>query len=223
MHSKTNHLHRILKLVQKDFLLEWRQKYSLYGLLLYLTSATFIIYLLHELPDGETWNTFYWLILLFVCVNAVAKSFLQEGKDRFIYYYTINNPQDIILSKLIYNVILMIVISIATLLLFVLLLEFPTLYPWKFIGISILGGISLSLLFTMLSAIASKAGGNSALIAILGFPLVIPQLLLLSDISKPLFLTLQINGWWKLFLVLFVLDIMIVFLSILLFPFLWKE
>jgi heme exporter protein B len=79
------------------------------------------------------------------------------------------------------------------------------------------------LLFTLLASIASKAGGNSALIAILGFPLVIPQLVLLADLSKPLFVTLQVSGWWKFFGVLLALNVLLILLSIILFPFLWKE
>jgi heme exporter protein B len=79
------------------------------------------------------------------------------------------------------------------------------------------------LLFTLLSAIASKAGGNSALIAILGFPIVVPQIIVISDLSKPLFVTMSVNGWWSFYFILIGLDVLIIALSIILFPFLWKE
>jgi heme exporter protein B len=210
-------------MLKKDFLLEWRQKFSLYGIILYLISAVFAINLLHEQPEGETWNSLFWIILLFISVNAVAKSFIQENKARTIYYYTIHHPKEIIISKLIYNVILMIGLSLLSFGLFTLLLGNPTLHVGKFLMMVISGGISLSLLFTLLTAIASKAGGNSALIAILGFPLVMPQLILLADLSKPLFVQLQVAGWWKFYGVLLALNVLIVVLSIILFPFLWKE
>lgn len=214
---------RILKLIEKDMLLEWRQKYSIYGLLLYLCSAIFAINVLQEKPEAEVWNSLFWIILLFVSVNAVAKSFLQEHKHRNIYYFTLNNPKEIIISKLIYNVVLMIFMSLVSYFLFTVLLGNPVMNAGKFILMVVLGGLSLSLLFTLLSAIASKAGGNSALIAILGFPLVIPQLILLADLSKPLFLTMMVTGWWKFFVVLIALDVLIVLLSVILFPYLWKE
>lgn len=204
-------------------LLEWRQKYSIYGLLLYLCSAIFAINVLQEKPEAEVWNSLFWIILLFVSVNAVAKSFLQEHKHRNIYYFTLNNPKEIIISKLIYNVVLMIFMSLVSYFLFTVLLGNPVMNAGKFILMVVLGGLSLSLLFTLLSAIASKAGGNSALIAILGFPLVIPQLILLADLSKPLFLTMMVTGWWKFFVVLIALDVLIVLLSVILFPYLWKE
>jgi heme exporter protein B len=210
-------------LLKKDFLLEWRQKYSIYGLILYITSAVFAIKMLQDRPEGETWNVLFWIILLFVSINAVAKSFLQESKNRNLYYYTVHHPRDIIISKLIYNVVMMLMMSFIGLFLFVLLLGDPIVYFQQFLLMVITGGISLSLLFTTLAAIAGKAGGNSALIAILGFPVVIPQIILLSDLSKPLFVTLQVTGWWQFYGALILLDFLIIVLSIILFPFIWKE
>ena len=214
---------QILKLIRKDVLLEWRKKYSFYGILLYLASAVFLINLLIDHPESEVWNVLFWIILLFVSVNAVAKSFLQESKARQLYYYTILDPRKVILSKLIYNAVLMLIMSTIALLLFFLFLGNPALHFGKFVLIVLVGGLSLSTLFTLLSAIAGKAGGNSALIAILGFPIVIPQLILLSDLSKPLLNTMITQGWWKLFFVLIALNILILLLSYILYPFLWKE
>jgi heme exporter protein B len=74
-----------------------------------------------------------------------------------------------------------------------------------------------------LSAIASKAGGNSALIAILGFPIVVPQIIVISDLSKPLFISMSVTGWWSFYFILIGLDVLIIALSIILFPFLWKD
>jgi heme exporter protein B len=179
--------------------------------------------MLHESPEPETWNSLFWIILLFISVNAVAKSFLQESKLRSIYYYTINHPRDIIVSKLIYNLLLMIIMSLISYFLFAFLLGNPTMNFPRFLLMVVTGGMSLAMLFTMLAAIASKAGGNSALIAILGFPLVVPQLILLADLSKPLFMTLQVAGWWQFYFVLLFLDVLILVLSIILFPYLWKE
>jgi heme exporter protein B len=183
-------------------------------------SAVFTINMLQEKPEAETWSSLFWIILLFVSVNAVAKSFLQESKNRNIYYYTIHNPRDIIISKLIYNVLLMLGMSLVALLIFTLLLGNPVLNLSKFLLMVFTGGISLSLLFTLLSAIAS---GNSALIAILGFPIVVPQIIVISDLSKPLFVTMSVTGWWSFYFILIGLDVLIIALSIILFPFLWKE
>jgi heme exporter protein B len=174
-------------------------------------------------PEVQVWNGLFWVVQLFVCVNAVAKSFLAESKGRMLYFYTIAGSRDFILSKLIFNLLLMLCMSLISLLLFVILLDNPLNNALLFIGITCLGGISLSLVFTFLAAIAAKAQQQAALMAIMGFPIIIPQLLLLMKISTPAFATVVQQGWMQMALLLVALDVMVVLLALILFPFLWKD
>ena len=217
------HLKPILTLLKKDMLLEFRQQYTFFGILLYIASTTFVIYLTMGQPDDEVWNGLFWITLLFICINTVARSFLQEGRGRMLYFYTIASPIHFIFSKLIYNSLLMCFMSGLSLLLFTLLLGNPLAHSLLFFGLSCLGGISLSLVFSFLAAIASKAQQPSAIMAILGFPLIIPQLMLLMKIANIAFADVVQNGLPELVCLLFGFDIMIVALSYILFPFLWKE
>ncbi len=219
MHS----IKSIITLFKKDMLLEIRQQYSFYGILLYVSSTIFVLYLAMGRPEDEVWNGLFWMIQLFVCVNAVAKSFLQENKGRMLYFYSIAGPRDFILSKLLFNALLMLVMSIMSLLLFVVLMGNPLKQPIEFIGLATLGGVSLSLVFTFLGAIAAKAQQQAALMAILGFPIIIPQLLLLMKIAAITFSSVIQAGLGKMVLLLIGLDAMVVVLAIILFPFLWKD
>jgi heme exporter protein B len=214
----------IFALLKKDLLLEMRQQHSFYGILLYVASTIFVIYLSINNPEGEVWNGLFWIIQLFVCVNAVAKSFLQESRGRMLYFYTISGAKEFVIAKLIYNIILMLIMSLLSLVLFFILLKNPLSDTLKFTGIVCLGGVSLSLVFTLLAAIAAKAQQNAALMAILGFPLIIPQLLLLVRLSKSAFGEMFRGGaLMQLSLLIIGLDIMVVALSVILFPFLWKD
>jgi len=218
-----NNYKQIITLVKKDVLLEMRQQYTFYGILLYVASTIFVIYLSMGQPEEQIWNGLFWIVQLFICINAVAKSFLAESKGRMLYFYTISGAKDFIISKLIFNVLLMLLMSLISLLLFTLLLSNPLHNAVLFIGITCLGGISLSLVFTFLAAIAAKAQQQAALMAILGFPLIIPQLLLLMKITTPAFSQVIQESWWQMAILLIALDIMIVVLAIILFPFLWKD
>jgi heme exporter protein B len=152
----------VLALLKKDLLLELRQRHSLYGILLYVASTIFVLKLSINEPESETWNGLFWIIQLFVCVNAVAKSFLQESQGRMLYFYTISGAREFIIAKLIYNIILMLIMSLLSLVLFFVLLKNPLTRTLQFTGIVCLGGISLSLVFTLLAAIAAKAQQNAA-------------------------------------------------------------
>lgn len=214
----------IIALVKKDLLLEFRQQYTFYGIVLYIASTIFVLYLAMKQPETNVWNGLFWMIQLFICINAVAKSFLAEGRGRMLYFYTIAGPVDFIISKLIYNGLLMLMMSLVSLLLFTVFLGNPLINMPRFIGMVCLGGLSLSLVFTLLAAIAAKAQQQASLMAILGFPLIIPQLLLLIKLSKAAFG--EVYGYGvvsQISLLLMGLDVLVIALAVILFPFLWKD
>ena len=215
-------LRHIFTLFKKDLLLEVRQQYSFYGILLYIGATIFVLYMAIDEPESKVWNGLFWVNQLFICINAVAKSFLQESRGRMLYYYSIASPGDFVLAKLLFNSLLMLVMSLLSLLLFSLFLGNPVQKAGSFIGLVLLGGWSLSLVFTFLAAIAAKAQQNAAIMAVLGFPLIIPQLLLLMQLSNAAFdpaLALPANS----ILLLIALDFMVILLAVILFPFLWKD
>src|SRR5665213_931168 len=214
----------IITLLRKDFLLELRQKHTFFGILLYVASTIFVLYLAMGQPESTVYNGLFWMIQLFVCINAVAKSFLQESKGRMLYFFSVTSPVNFIIAKLIYSTIVMLVMVFLSLVLFWILLGNPIENYLEFIGIACLGGISLSFVFTLMAAIAAKAQQNAAVMAILGFPLIIPQLLLLIRLSKSAFGEVFRSGaLLQISLLLVGLDVLVIVLAIVLFPFLWKD
>ncbi|MFM6924323.1 MAG: heme exporter protein CcmB [Ferruginibacter sp.] len=215
---------KIYALLRKDVLLEFRQKHTFYGILLYIASTIFVLYLSIENPEANVWNGLFWTIQLFICVNAVAKSFLQESRGRMLYFYSIASPVEFVVAKMIYNLLLMIVMSLLSLMLFTLFLGNPVQNSLWFTGIVILGGGSISIVFTLMSAIAAKAQQNAALIAILGFPVILPQLLLLMRLSKAAFAEVFREGAvMQLAALIGGLDILVIAMAVILFPYLWKD
>jgi heme exporter protein B len=216
-------LKRLIVLFTKDLLLEIRLQYSFYGILLYVAATVFVLYLAMGQPESPVWNAMYWMIQLFVCVNAVAKSFLQENQERLLYFYSLVGAREFILSKLLFNGVLMMALSLVSLVLFQLWLGDPLIHPLRFLAIACFGGLSISLLFTFLAAIASRAGHSAALMAIMGFPIIIPQLLLLIRSSQMAFADLWQPGLYRILLLLAAFDVLVVVLAVILFPFLWKD
>src|SRR5580658_7760211 len=101
-----------ISLVKKDLLMEWRQKHTLFGVLLYVGSTVFVVYMMSGQPEARIWNALFWLTQLFVAVNSVAKSFLQEHPNRFRYYFTLVKPAAFLLAKLVYSTLLLFIMSL---------------------------------------------------------------------------------------------------------------
>ncbi|GAB4092493.1 hypothetical protein GCM10028786_14190 [Flaviaesturariibacter terrae] len=190
--------------------------------MLYIGATIFVLFMAMETPDSPVWNGLFWVVQLFICINAVAKSFLQEAPGRMLYYQTLVSPLEFVLSKLLFNALLMLLMSSLSYGLFALLLDHPVLRPGPFFGLVLLGGVSLSLVFTFLAAIAARAQQNAAIMAILGFPIIIPQLVLLMKISSAAFSTVGAFPLAPMAL-LGVMDILVILLAGILFPFLWKD
>ena len=218
-------------LFKKEVLLEWRSKYAFNGVLLYVVSTVFVCYISFSLTPGFSgsqgykvvWNVLYWIIILFASVNAIAKSFIQENKGRLLYYYSIASPQAIILSKTIYNILLMSLLSVLALIVY--LLFFPNVVgdPYFYFLSVLMGSISFSTVFTMISAIASKAGNNGTLMAILSFPVIIPVILLLIRISKSAMDGTDRALNYGNIGVLCAINVIVIATSLLLFPYLWRD
>ena len=139
-----------------------------------------------------------------------------------LYFYSIASPVDFVLAKLLFNTVLMLVMSLLSVLLFTLFLGNPIQKTGPFIGLVLVGGWSLSLVFSFLAAIAAKAQQNAAIMAVLGFPIIIPQLILLMRLSNAAFAPL-VTIPFNTVLLLIALDILVILLAIILFPFLWKD
>lgn len=203
--------------------MEWRQKYAFYGIVLYIGCTVFAIYMMAGQPEGKIWNILFWLCQLFVSLNSVAKSFLQEGEERSRYYFTLVSPGKFILAKMVYGVLMMLVLTGIALGLFCLLLGNPVNHFGRFILAACSGAMALAILFTFLSAVASRARQNAALIAVMGFPIAIPLLMILGRLTIASVSPVLQEGWWTLLGMMSLLSLLIAGLALILFPVLWKE
>ncbi len=212
-------------LLAKDFKLELKQSYTLNSILLYAFSTVFISYLSFEGSiDGATWNALFWIILLFTSINAVVKSFVQESPARHLYYYTLTGPQAVIISKIIYNSILMLTITLITFLFYVFYLGNQiNNYP-LYLSALVFGSLGFASLLTMVSAISSRSNNNFGLMAILSFPIILPMLMTVIKVSKSALAGAAENpAAWKYIGVLALLNVIVIILAYLLFPYLWRE
>lgn len=211
-------------LASKEFRLEWRQRSVFGSMLLYVVSTVFICYLsMKQIVDLPTWNALFWIVQVFIAVNAIARSFLQESRGRMLYYYTIADPKDVILSKILYGLVLMSILSLINLIAYSLLVGNPVQDGWMFTCAVLLGSLGFATVITMVSAIASKASNNAGLVSILGFPVLIPMLMTTIRFSK---CAMDGLGWevaYKFAVLLGALNLLTAALAYLLFPYLWRD
>lgn len=216
-------LKQFILLLQHEFTAEWRQRNALGGVLLYVISTVFVAYLTFKRVDPLAWIALYWIIILFASVNAVAKSFIQNSPGRMLYYYSMANPLAILLAKLTYNILLLWVIQWIAFLVMSLLVGQPVQDSFMFLLSGALAAIGIAASGTLISAISHKATNQSTLMAVLSFPVLLPVLTLEIKLAKNaldgLDRFVSYDELWSLAAV----DVLVIGVALLLFPYLWKE
>ena len=180
-------INKILSILYKDFKIEMSQSHLLFSVTLYVVSSIYIVYISFQpvgILNSEHWVSIFWIIILFSSISSVSKSFFQESSNRYYYYYYVLSPNELIFSKLIYNFIFILFVSLLTFGLFTFFLgNYITSLPF-FFSLLFIGALSISNCLTLIAAIAHQVKNNSALISILSFPVIIPIFLLLIKLSK---------------------------------------
>jgi heme exporter protein B len=220
-------LKEIKYLLIKELVLEFRNRTAISGLMLYVAATIYVSYLtFRQITDLPTWNALFWIILLFSSFNVAGRSFDKEGGGREIYLYTLGSAPSVILSKILFNTLLLAVLSTFSWLIYMLLLGTQPLENadmMMFCAGIIAGSAGFGAILTLIAGIAYKTDNNIGLTAVLGFPVILPFLLTLIRFSKNALDGISWSVNIRYLLVLLLLNIVVWVLSYILFPYLWRD
>ena len=87
----------------------------------------------------------------------------------------------------------------------------------------LLGSSGFSIAFTFISAIAAKANNSATLMAILSFPTIIPILVTVIRISRLSLGIMTDTTYWVDIANLLAVDAILLTLTFILFPYVWKD
>ena len=223
-------MNAIIALVYKDLMKEYKNKYSLGGLMLYIVSAIAVVYFTlnytHQTKNIEAtiWSILFWLIILFATIQTIANTFFKELEGEQYYYYYLVPPQQYILAKMIFNFFFSVLLGLLAFIIFSVMIGNPIVWNGYFIATLLLGNAAFSFLFSLMGAIANKAGKNTTLLAVLGFPIIIPSLIFITKLTAacisvdPSFALLHNN-----LMVLGAFDLIQIALAYILFPYIWRS
>jgi heme exporter protein B len=212
---------------KKEVRQELRQKHALAGVAMYVLATVFVCYLSFETIDTErVWGGLVWITGLFTAFNAMQKTFQQEGGGTQLYLYTLASPRAVMLSKALYNAMLVAILNLVSLAFFLLFFGDKMLADIDVVQFAlgmILGSSGLGITLTFVSGLAYKSGTGVGLVAILGFPVVIPLLITIVRFTTGAILGMTWLENGLNLLVLIILNGSSLLLSLLLFPYLWRE
>jgi heme exporter protein B len=214
---------QLMALLRKEWLTDWRQRSTMAGIGVYVVASCFVIFLVFKGSiTFPTWLALLWIVQLFTTLQATGRSFQRDANERFYYLRMISKPGLFIIAKTLYNVLILFILALLTFAMLSLFFGSQVDNAGMFVLVFFLGAIGFSNLFTLLSAIAARTN-NPVLLAILGFPIVLPLIMLVIKLSTAVDTSLIQNDIYLGLAAVLVLDVIIFILSLVLFPYLWKD
>jgi len=164
--------------LEKEFLLEYRTRYGVNTILLFvLVSVSLIVFSVSaELLTSELTSALFWNTAFFAALSALQRGFVSEVERGTMLFLKLSATSTaIFLGKLIYNFLLSILVNGAIAVLYLGLLSLTIENPTIFLTTLLLGSASIAIVLTLISAVVANTTARGGLFAVLSFvPLLIP-------------------------------------------------
>lgn len=186
-------------------------------------SLALLCYLSNPTLGAKTWNSLYWLTIIFSTLQAVSKTFVSIGRSRWLYLNQLASPAAIILAKIVYAWLVMGILCLLDLLVFIFFMGQPVNHVLHYLAFVLLVSGGLGTVFTMISAIASKTTQPGFLVPVLSLPIILPLLLIGVQGSVKCLNPVLVPSVYQDLLLLLAMNFLVLVLSTVLFNPLWRE
>lgn len=211
----------------KDARLEWRSRFGINLLVLFVLSAVFILVfaLGREAVDINVIAALYWIVIIFAATSSLARAFISEEEGGTVMLLQTHVPGSaIFIGKLLFNVVLILVANLLAAFAFTIFMN-AEIANWPiFVVIVVLGSLGLAGATTILAAIIARTGNGGSVLPVLLLPILIPLLL---SVVHGMIVALEPEPAWievrEDILTLVAYSGTVITASVLLFDFVWKD
>ena len=214
----------------KDARTEFRTRAAVNAILLFALTTLMVVSLsltTQGLAVGmraHLLSALLWIVLFFSGISGLPRVFVKEEDARTVMALRLaGRPAIIFVGKLLFNVALLLGVTVVVVPLYLVLLD-PQVRDWaRFLAILILGVGGLAGAATLLSALVAKTGNRSSLFAGLAFPVLLPLLVCAINGSFGAFVGTQPGEVRSYLVVLAAYLVATVTASLMLFGYVWDE
>ena len=214
-------------LFKKDFSSEVRTRYAVNSLAMFILVAISVILFSigNEKISDYLAGGLFWVVIFFTSMSGLSRAFVsEEERGTTLTLQLIASPLTVFGGKLLFNLILIFTMNLIIAVLYSMLFEaFVIKNILLFISAFILGNIGIAVSSSIIAAIISKAGSKGTLYPVLAFPILLPLILILIEITKLSMDGVGLADGVVELAVLFCYDVIMLSASFLLFDFIWKD
>lgn len=215
------------QIFKKDFHSELRTRYAVNALIMFIivTISIVLFSIGSEKAPENIFAGLFWVIVFFSAMSGLSRTFVsEEERGTNLLLSLVAHPITIFNGKFLFNLVLIFFInSIIVVLYSILFSEFVIRNQLMFLSAFIFGNIGIAGSSTIIAAIIAKANAKGTLYPVLSFPVLLPLIFLLIEITKLSVGGSQFSEAIPYFMVLVSYDIIMITASILLFEIIWRD
>lgn len=217
---------KVITVARKDIVSEFRTRFAMNAIVMFalvtLTVISMSLGVINLTPELS--SALFWIILFFAAMSGLAQAFIKEEEAGTAMILKLSADGLVIFfGKLIFNLLLLTFLGIIIVPLFIVLLHSAPQNWTVFMSGLVLGIIGLAGATTIIAAIVSKATIKGTLFTVLSFPVLMPLLISVVDISKVAFAGGSFGDISSALQLLIAYDVVMTTVSVMLFDFVWRQ
>jgi heme exporter protein B len=214
-------------LFRKDWKSELRTRYAVNALAMFIlvTISVIMFSIGSEKITEYLTGGLLWVVIFFSAMSGLSRAFVsEEERGTTMTLQLIASPSTVFSGKLLFNILLVFLMNFVITILFGILFSSFVIRNIPLFAIAFLfGNIGIAVSSTIIAAIISKASSKGTLYPVLSFPILLPLILTLLELTKFAIDGNSISSSMAEILVLVCYDVVMFTASYLLFDFIWKD
>ncbi len=216
-----------ISVFKKDWQSELRTRYAINALAMFIlvTISVILFSIGQEKVTPHLTGGLFWVVIFFSAMSGLSRAFVsEEERGTTLTLQLIAAPSTIYFGKLYFNLVLVFIMNISIVFLFYLLFEsFIILNLSLFFLALLFGSIGIAVSSTLIAAIISKANTKGTLYPVLSFPILLPLILTLMELTKFAMDGDLVSDSVAELAVLICYDVIMLTAGYMLFDFIWKD
>lgn len=219
-------LHKSMVIFVKDIKSEFRTRYVLNSLIMFVLVTISIIRFAvgDEKIDDEILTGLFWIAVFFSASGGLSRTFVKEEEKETSSALKLSSESAAVIGgKLVFNLVLSFSLIIFILILFIGIMDYKIKNPGAFLLIMVMGNFGLVSASTIISAIISKANSKGTLYPVLSFPILLPLLITVISATKLASAGAETGSLTEELQILLSYDVVVTAVSLLLFKYVWED
>ena len=226
-HLKKNKHMKAYYLFKKDWQSELRTRYAINALAMFIlvTISVILFSIGNERISEYLTGGLLWVVVFFSAMSGLSRSFVsEEERGTTLTLQLIAKPSTVFNGKLLFNLVLVFLMNFAITILYAILFDSFIIVNYSlFIITFIFGSIGIAVSSTLIAAIIAKANTKGTLYPVLSFPILLPLILTLLELTR---FSMDGNSISDAFVYIGVIvsyNVIMLTAGYLLFDFIWKD